>query len=303
MFYKLVKKIFEYFINFLKFIQVLLIFISFFTIFYWLLQLGKVEFIKTFAPFFETIKNITHLFYNRTVTVDQATIDFAFLIASLTMLLIVYGLKFLVEYVESAEEKLDAIYSKFKIKAEKIFNAGLEHQYLMQEIKNNKFLMVVKFSAINLAKDSFFTKDTQVGVEEKELKILNEFINNIDKKLKCKKTLLNNVVLLYFENFNTIDNVIVSIENILFDLKRLYRAEKWDINTLMSVDCYANDNEIKQKLQNLLKLIQLGLKDKVSCFATFKQRYSLIKNPKYNIEGYGVYKILENEDVYYLNSL
>ncbi len=103
-----------------------LVFLSFFVTLYWLLQLGQVQFIEYFAPFFEAIKNITHLFYQRNVTVDFATIDFSFLIATFIFLIIAWVLNFAVEGIEILEEQYDFYCAGIRKKNEELFNIGLE---------------------------------------------------------------------------------------------------------------------------------------------------------------------------------
>lgn len=298
MFYKLGKKIFHLFIDLIRLVQVVLIFLSFFIILYWILQLAGATFIEPVAPFFEGIKSITHIFYNRTVKTDTVEIDFAFLMATFAILLFSGALKFVIEFVEFLETKYDSIYNYFKKKSEDSFNKGLEQQYLIQEHKNNKFLLLIKFSAVNLSKDKFFNKDAGIKVEEKEMEILEDFSNNLEDILKCQKSFLNEELLLNFDDFSDIDEVLLFIENIMKKLKHKYEAEQWKINFLASAEVYANSKEIMPKTEKLMKLIKLDLSDKIVCLATFKQRYSLIKNPKYAIEEQGVYKISENEDVF-----
>lgn len=296
MFYKLGKKVFEIFINFLKFTQVFLIFLSFFVILYWLLQLGGATYLEPVAPFFEGIKDITHVFYNRIVTIDEVSVDFSFLIAAFTFLLVVWILKFIIEDVELVEKKYDSACFAIREKSEKLFNVGLEKQYLLHEHKNNKFLLYIKFNAINLAKDSLFDKDAAVGVEEKQNEVMLDFLENLSQNLKFKKNSLGDGFLLYFAHFNEIDNVLFHVENILAGLRAKYRAEKWQINSVMSMEPYFEEKELAGRVKNLIALAKLGLKGEVVVLGTFKQRYALIKTPQFYIEGKGVYKIEHGEE-------
>jgi len=284
--------------------QVSLIFLSFFIILYWLLQLGGATFIQPFAPFFETIKDITHLFYVRTVKVDEVTIDFAFLVATFAMLLLVWGLKFVIEFIETLEKKYDTAHKCLKQKRENAFNRTLEKQHLISEYKYNNFLIFVKFSAINLLKDSFFHKDVEVGVEEKQTEVLRDFSKNLTETFQCQKKFINEGLLLYFNNFDNVDKILVSIGDNLLNIQSKYVEEKWEISYLFGVDAYSESKEITAKVENLMKLTNLGLKNRKICFSQFKQRYLLLKSPKYNIEGAGVYQLTNTEEeVFYLNNL
>ena len=296
MFYKLGKKLFDFFINALHFVQVVLIFLAFATILYWLLQLGGVTFIQPVAPFFEAIKGITHLFYLRTVKVDEVTIDFSFLVAAFVFLLVVWALKFVIEYVEFFEEKYDSIHKYLKKKREDVFNFALHRQNLANEYRYDSFLIFIKFSAINLAKDSMFSRDINVGVEQKQAEILKDFSANIEESLKCQKKILKDGVLLYFSTFDDVDRVLCGLKDIMSILKRKYDAQKWQTTYFSAIEIYAKPEEIAPKTEKLTKLTELALKNKIVCFATFKQRYSLSDSPKHRIEGKGIYRLGEMEE-------
>lgn len=303
MFYNLGKRIFRFILDFVKFTQVFLIFLSFFVILYWLFQLGGATFVQFFAPFFESIKNFTHLFYNRVVTIDNISIDFSFLLDSFIFLGISWSLKYVIEVIERAERKYDDIYKYFRKKAEDLFNLGLQEQYYMSETTNKNLIMLVKFNAINLSKSSFFNKNVEVGVEEVQKKVLNDFLIEINKKFACEKELLKDGMLLHFNDFNKVDNNLLIIEDIIANLVQKYKDEKWHIDALISIDVYMKQKELTDKTADLIKMIKLGISNRIVCLGSFKQRYSFIKKPQYVIEGVGVYKINENEEIFCLRSL
>lgn len=304
MLYKLGKKLFEFIVNFLKFFQVALIFLAFFVILYWLLQLGGATYLTPVAPFFEGIKDFTHIFYTRTIEVEGTVIDFSFLIAALAILVIVWGLKFIIEDIVIVEEKYDSFYRAFKQKAEKLFNVGLEQQYMIHEHRNNKFMLYVKLNAVNLARDSMFHKDSLSGVEEKEQEILAEFVKILEDEFKFQKRFMRDGFLMYFNKFDEIDSVVYHIENIVLDIRAKCLAEKWQIRFYLSVEPYSDDKEIMEKAKNLFALVKLGLSGEIVSMGTLKQRYALMKNPKCVIEGKGVYKVdVGEEEVFCIKTL
>lgn len=299
MFYKIGKALFRFVLNSINFLRLLLVFWAFFTLVYWLFQLGGNTFVVQFAPFFEPVKDFIHLFYTRVATIDKVSIDFSFLLAAILMFLIVWALKFVVEYIELAERKYDKIYRYIKNKAEELFNLKLETQYLSMENKNNKLLVLIKFSAINSAKDSFFNRDVEVGVEEKEKEILLAFLKGLDISATMQKRFLNEGVLLYFEDFNDVERILVALKSNIMNLQRVYAEQKWVINSLISVEAYAENKDIEAKLKNLIMLNSLNQPNQMLCSGAFKQRYSLIHNPKLIIEDQGFYKLAKGgEEVY-----
>lgn len=299
MYYEIGKKIFRFIINSLNFIRVTLVFLSFAIILYWLFQLGGAVIWQPFVNFFEGIRAFTHIFYQRTVTVDQATIDFSFLIATFAILLVVWGLKYVVEYIEKAEERYDSIYKSIKRKLQDWFNINLEQQYLKQEKQINKILVLIKFSAINLSKDAFFNRDADVGVEQKQKEALIAFLKLLDADLSEQKRFLNEGLLLYFEGFDGVEKLLPRLQGKIDELKSKYYEQKWQINSYVGIEVYANNVEIEPKVKNLIMLLELNLKNEALCLGTFRNRYSLINNQKFNIEEKGVYKMFEGEEEVY----
>lgn len=292
----------------MQIVRLVLVFLSFAVILFWLFQLGGATFLAPVTPFFESIKGITHFFYNRTTVVAGVDVDFSFLIATIFMMTMVLVLKFVVEYVEMCERKYDKIYMYFKKKAEDLFNIGLEKQHLMSEYKNNKFMLLVSFEVKNLAKDSFFDKDSGVGEVEKQKEVLIAFLNSFDVGIGYQKKLIelgqvdgqnssqNGSILLSFNDINEVDKVISCIEENIVRLKRKYIAEKWQIASLIGIEVYAEEKEVMLKILNLKKLIKLKLYDKILCLGNFKQRYLLQNKPKYMAEGKGIYTINDKEE-------
>ncbi|MDD3436252.1 MAG: hypothetical protein PHC64_03760 [Candidatus Gastranaerophilales bacterium] len=297
MLYEVGKKIFKTSIDILKFIQVSLVFLSFSIVFYWLLELAGATFIQPAAPFFNQIKDIVHTFYTRTTTIDQITMDFSFLLATFILLFIAWGIKPIVKFIRKIEKQYDESHRFLKQQSEKIFNVGLEQEYVMTETRNDKFLVMIKLCATNLSKDKFFDKDFKEGVEEKEKEVLEEFYNCIEQD-KCSKEILDDILILYFDNFNNIDKTINYVDNLISVFKTKYLAQNWKFDILIAIDAYTMKKEPEKIIKKMILLLRLNLINKMLCLGTFKQRYSLINNPKYNLQGFGIYKIFENEEVF-----
>lgn len=303
MFYKLTKYGFKVLINSLQFIQVSLIFLCFFIIMYWMFDLAGAPFVKSFAPFFETIKEFVHLFYTRRVQLGQVVIDFSFLLAALGSLLIAWGIKFVVDFVSEAEIKFESVHKALKKKDEEAFNVGLEKQYLVEENRNNKFIIFVKFIVTNHSAYKEYSEENKDFVKQKQKQILEEFFENLEGVLNCKEEFAHGGLLLYFKDFETIDDVLSQIRSIIKITKQKYSEEKFHVDHLVSVVAYATADEIPVKIEKLRTLLKLGFKNRIACVSSFKYRYLLLKNPKYKFEEKGIYKIYENEEVFCLKSI
>ena len=296
MFYKIGKKLFLYLINSLRSVQISLIFLSFFTILYWLLDIAKVAFVEFFTPCFNPLKDFVHLFYTRTVKIDEISIDFSFLIIVFIFLFIAWIMNYIVEWIEFAEIKYDKLHNYIKNKEEEVFNQNLEYAHMKLENKQKKILILIKFSAVDLTKDSFYTRDTQSGVEEKEKESIIAFWEILSDNLKFEETFFEKTLLLYFDKFGQINDILLLMESAVKQIKSEYRDNNWQLHHHIAIDAYSSENELIVKAKNLKVLLTLDLKDEVLCFATFKQRYLAMKNPKFSIEEKGVYCINENQE-------
>jgi len=296
LFYKVGKNSFKIFINCIQFLRVYLIFLAFGTTLYWFLQLASPGSMTFFAPFFDPIKDFTHLFYNRVVTVDEVTIDFSFLVASLVMILVSWMLTYLVDHIEFTEKKYDALCRILKQKAEHLFNKNLEEEYHSKEHQNNKVLILIKFVALNAGKSALYNKDLEVGVEEKQTEALRKFQQLFTTTVKCQTKMVDNSLLIAFTPFSQVDAALFEMETIIKDLKKKFKEEKWQVEPVISVETYAKETEVAPRVTSLKKLHKLALKNEIACLSSFRQRYSLMTNQKYNVAGKGIYKIRDKEE-------
>lgn len=265
--------------------------------------MAGVKFIQPVSPFFNSIKEFVHIFYSRKVNTGSAIVDFSFLVASFIMVACAWGIKTLVEYVEIAEEKYNKIVLSSKRKAEEEFNIQLEKEYLEEAYRANKFLALVKFKATNTTKDKFYNRDIYEGVNEKVKEVIFDFFEIVDEDLNCKKSILDENILLSSDNFKNIDSFLYALNSILVELRKKYLAENWQIDFFISFDVYSNSQEIELKTKKLESMLKLGLTNEIICLASFKDRYELTKYKKYNISSVGNYQILEeNEQIFCIKS-
>lgn len=292
------KKSFEIAKNIINLIRVALVFFTFFMILYWIFEIAKAPFIADFMPFFNSIKGFVHLFYTKTQTVDGVDVDFSFLVLGLTLLLISWLLKFVVEFIEELEDKYDDIYRAFKTKSQDIFNLNLERSYLTAENKNKNFAFLIRFTAKNLAKDSFYDYNTEDGAEDNKKRALEEFISEMAKSFAIEKRTYGDGAILFFNNIKTIDKILRQVDKNVEEIRASYKEKKWEVNYLASMETYAEESEVMEKCKTLIMLIKLNLKNEILCLSTFKSRYLLEKNQQFFLESKGTYKINREEDVF-----
>lgn len=303
MFYDLGKKIFYFVINSVRFVQVTLVFLAFFVTLYWIFQIAGATFLTPVAPFFESIKAAVHVFYNRTVAIDQVSIDFSFLLASFVYLIIAHLLKFLAEWLEKVEKNYDDMHKYLKQQVENTFNENLKRQHIAQEKLNSKFLMIVQFNLKNLMRDKFFHHDLNEGMDEKQKEVLKDFSEIFGKEFVTKKDFINEGLLLYLSNFENMERLVSEFSKSISTIQQKYSEQHWQVNYIAAIDVYATVGEVTTKFKKLVMLMNLGLKNKITCLSTFKQRYLIEKNPVYSVEEYGTYKLYDYEDIYIIENL
>lgn len=280
----------------MEFIRVFLVFLAFFTLVYWFMQLWGFPFTGWAYFVFEGIKNFVHIYYHRVVTTDEATVDFSFLIAALSMLFISWMLKPAVEQVKFAEEKYDSFYRRMRQREEEIYNSMLEAQNKLEIARTNKFLILLTFMPVNMAKNALYDKDVRIGVDEKKKEVCLEILDLLSKKLRCKQVVSNNDILLNFEDFESINHILDYLNETIVSLRQKYRNEKWQIDYIMGAEVYSTQDELAQKIKNLNMLTRLNFKNEAVCLASFCQRYTIIREQKYDIEGKGIFRLPDGKD-------
>lgn len=271
-------------------------FLAFATVIYWILNIAKVPFADFFTPFFESIKSIVNIYYSRGVVIDQVTLDFSYLIASLSMIIVVWVFKFVVDFVEDVEKKYDSIHKALKNRQEIKFNQALEKERKKVEKQHNKFLILINFSAKNLSKDKFYSYDTETGCEAIEESAIRELWEALSKNVKFKEAFLETSLLLYFDNFDEIDSVICEINNQINKIKNEYSQKNWQLHYFVGIEVYSHVREIFSKVNGLRSLLNFKFVNEIVCFGTFDQKYLTAKVPKYYTEKRGVFKVGEEEE-------
>lgn len=305
MFDNLDKRFFTFIINIIQSIRIVLVFLSFFVVIFWIFQIGQVAMAPWLVSFFESIKSFIHLFYNRIIVIDGKQLDFSFLVSAVLNLTIVWLLKFVIEHIREVEKNYFKIKRSVEKRAEDVFNMNLEREYLSEEYKNNKFLIMVKFNARCIKKIDIFGKTETIASEriEIERQVLNDFFELLEGNIICETKLVGHTVSLYLNNFSKADEVLTKLEKIITSIKDKYYTNKWEITSIICLDVYSKKEELPPKEGKLRTVSKIFTDDKMACLGTFKQRYSLQDHHVYTFESYGIYKIENNEEVFILKRL
>lgn len=303
MFYELGKRLFKISKNLVNLARVAIVFFTFFMVAYWIFEIAGAKFIEPFIPFFTSVKDFIHIFYNRTTTIDTVQLDYSFLIFALFLLIITWLLKFVVEFIEDLETRYDSIYRSIKNKAQNLFNLNLEQSNVQLEKKNNHFVVLIQLSAIDLSQDNFYSHKTDNGTNEKQKEVTEEFLTLLSKSLIFQKRVLGDGVLLFFHRVKNVDKILRELAKAVEQVRIQNKDKKWKIDFLSGIETYSSEKEVMNKCKSLMMLIKLNIKNEILCLSTFKHRYSLSENQQFLIEGKGVYNINEEEDVFCVKSM
>jgi hypothetical protein len=270
---------------------------------YWIFEIAGAKFVESFTPFFNSVKDFIHIFYNRITTVDTVQLDYSFLVFAIFLLIIVWLLKFVVEFIENIEKRYDSIYRNIKNKTQNLFNLNLEQSHLQLEKRNNDFVMLLKFSAINLSQDNFYSHETDDGIVEKQKAVMDEFLTLLSKTLIFEKRVLGEGMLLFFHSVKNVDKILLGITKTLEKVRDQNKDQKWNVEFLSGIETYSNEKEVMDKCKSIIMLVKLNLKNEILCLSTFKHRYEALNNQQFFIESKGVYNINEDEDVFCIKSV
>lgn len=288
----------------MHFLQVVLVFLSFFVIIFWVLELAQAPFIAPVLPFFESIKTFVHLFYNRLVVFGDVQIDFSFLVASIFFMFLSWSLTFVISFLELTRIKLKEIYIAQKQREEKSFNKQLNQEYLNNELKNNRFIILVNLSVSSLLKNNYGHVGQNQDFSTLQQEMINKFLESFSQKFKIEKNIINEGILLYFEPFENVDKVLALMEYIVNGLKKQCLDKKLLLNYIINIDTYSGLSDAAVKAKMLISLSKIDLKDRITCYPSFKNRYLLLENRRYNFVDEGSYKIGDKEqDIFRLENI
>lgn len=303
MLHKLIKRCFDIVINIIQAIRVTMVFLCFFMITYWFLHLAGAVFAPGVETFFGNIANFVHLFYNRIVQIDGVNVDFSYLVLTVFLLAIVYGLTYAVRNIVAIEKSYDKAHEVVRQQKENLFNVTLEQEVVLSEYKNNKVLIAVKFAVANLTKDKFYTKNFNEGSEDKLQAVQEDFLELLEGNLKSDEEVVSKGVIFIKLVVKNVDSKLEQFELLINALKAKYKEQGWQVDYFASIDVYSNLDEVEVKFKNLARLTHLGNANKILCLSTFKKRYLLNQGKKYNFVDVGLYKIADNEEVFILERL
>lgn len=299
MLYKIGKKLFSLLLDGINLLRVSMVFLSFFTIIYWLISLEQPQSVSFFSPFFNSVLDFVHLFYQRRVVLDEKTVvDYSFLIFSIMLLIGVWALKFAIEFIENLELSYDELYLKSKKIIQEAFNIELEAQSTIKTNEKRKFIALISFLAQEKDLELSYNAKTEEEIQEVQQEILNSFTKNCISETKFQKKLRENYLILYFEGLENLDEIFFELNKKFNDLKWVYAKENWDVFSLCAVESYETETEIAKKYEILKLLINSKYKNKIVCTSNFKHQYLQLNKAAHYLHSRGVFDLGGTTEVF-----
>lgn len=299
----MIKRFFEGIYRLLEFLQFALVLFVFLMVFYWILEIVNVPFIVAFAPFFNSVKDFIHIFYDRVVVIQGASVDFSFVIFSFVLFAVVWALKQVKRFVEKVESVVEDAYSSIKRKEEELFNKELERQNVQRIKKQKKMLFLLRFSVLDVETQGTFEAKTQEEKNAFQKELMMNFAKRYVSKNIASKKVVEDYLLLYYDVFDDFDQIFSELTKYLTFFKTEARKDKWLLTYFIATDVYTEDAEVLEKYKKLRAMVKLNLKNDIVCTGEINQKYMLIENPKYVLECKGMYCLFKdssNEEIFRL---
>ncbi|MCQ2789727.1 MAG: hypothetical protein MJ229_05040 [bacterium] len=275
-------------VNFIRSIQFVLFILVISTLIYWLLTSMGLVLPEYIAQAFDSINMFGALIVTDAVVLNGAYVHFSFGVTIAIFLGIIKLLDILVEFVIYLNNQLNLSKEKIKEANEKKATQRRHEEYIKEESKNNKILLMVRFGVEY--QTSSFGKNSNNKITSKT--VMSDFFSMLEGNIdECSADFVDDDLLLIFNPFDNIDNFIRRLNDIFRVIEKKYLVNGVKISLYLAADTAAKSSEILAKQENLIKLLELAIKNKVVCVESFKKRYAIKKFPNWNIQSIGTYNI------------
>ncbi len=257
------------------------------TIAFWFLSLLGILFPPFIVQIFDCINFIGTLVIKDAVFINGSYIHLSFVVTVAILLCIVKFLDYLIEVTININNQINLNIEKKKKEQEEKINQKRHEEYIKEESKNNKILIMIRFNVECLTQRM---KQNEVKITPKT--VMSDFFGMLEGNLdECSTDFVDDDLLLIFNPFDNIDNFIRRLNNIFKALEKKYTANKYKISMYIAADTAARNSQIQARQEKLVNLLALSIKNKVVCVETFKKRYAIKKFPNWNIQSIGTYNI------------
>ncbi len=288
--HKFIKFSFNSSINYFKAMQLCLIVLALLTMVDFVLFLMKIKLPPMVQCVFDFIYNVQSLVYKPDMSVIP--VDFTLAIAAIEMLIIagiiVYVLNFIIEF----EQVYDRVHKDGVKRYENKFNKNLAKAAQKIENKSKSFAMLYDIE-IESVTDGFTYDNASVDKDTKKVECAVMFRNLMSQTFRAKYQQLQDGNLMFFDNFDSCNNVFEKIYEFSSKTKESLKQYKLRFR-LKTAICMADSQTDKSLyLLKLKKLLNISVPNKVMVLGDFKVKYDKVAEQKYKLTDLGDYALGE----------
>lgn len=286
--------------NIMMLIQIILVILILLLSTYAFLQLlhnNSLDFLKPLVLF---AKSVVQFFFKDTIKAAQPEIDgelVVFIVLDIILAFIAAQLK---AAFKVYDEQLDKKIVEEKAKVEDQFNKELSNELHRSIISCSNYMLGVLFKTSPLVADSLqiFGED-KIDLEKVEAEVNTKFVAVVQKISGIKLMREGKALLILSSKFDTIDPVLSTVQETISRLKKECKAQKVILKARLAVETYKPLTSNKKVFASIKPLLDLNLGSDALCYGNFKNRYELVKEPKFNVNVKGRYDIENVEETIY----
>lgn len=240
------------------------ILLSLFLIFLVIMWFVEIFHIESHVPFFEQIKVFLIKFNSFFVTQDiREDGDSTVAYLSIVTIIFIVAFSFFKDIVNDMMSMYDRSHAE-AIEEDNIrINEEIKKNYEFHLRHTMQFVIVARLKVFKDAYQAlaFSDSDYLAKLEEGLAKMLNEIKSIIDVSIKCDKTSINDDLVFYIRTPEQLNRVLVFIKSVC----KIEKYVKLGLEYYISVASHTVEEEPKAALDEALKILEVGSKNKILC--------------------------------------
>jgi len=294
------KKIYALLVNIMVFCQIIfLLAIAVFSL-YIFLHLLNVTWLDFINPIVEPVKAIVRFFFGSNLHGNIKEVDGELAASIILSMILAFGVLQLKIAFEYQGMKLDKQIIVEKRKLEENFNRDLNKDVQKSVVSNNTYMLGVKININPLVADSMqIYGEKPIDTEKLRTEASAKFLAAVRSINGINVAQVQDNIYITSTKFDSIDGILLTVQNIIKMLKREYSAQKAKLKARLAIECYRANTPLDQVYGVINPLLELNLGSEALCLGNFKNRYAMVKDPKCKVQVKGAYDFKNAEELIY----
>lgn len=301
--FKILQKLMKLFINSLFALQIVLMILVFFSAAYWFFGVAGFDFFMFAEPIANAISDFVGMFCNTQIEIADKTIDGSILLFDIVSIVIVVVISKSKYFLFKSAGFIDNILDGLIQQEENKFNEALRIETEKRILSSNNAAVIVKLELKDLTVKKYRRPDQPQRNREEQEEIVFKMLYTAAKNIEgCKFAKNGTKLVVMFNQFDLIDDVLPKIKQIVDKIKEDMSADKWETYCYIGTEVYDDNTDFRNVVYPALEnLIKIKHTRGITCFGNFKLRYQYKKDQKYSIELFNSdYVIDGGSDIYVL---